>query len=242
MLSIIIPVYNGEKFIAKCLDSIFSQTYCDFQLIVVNDGSQDKSLEILNSYKEKYNNYDFEIISTENKGHGSARNTGIEKSNREYIWFIDCDDLLYNEHAFQGVVDDLVKKDPDIYIFSAFETDFKRRNKVWAYSLKNKMTNINKSPFLVFKQNWSWNKPIKRSFLISSGLRFSNEKMFEDTYFYVKLYMVAKTIYISNKIRYIYVKHDEALTSSLSNFSSYPKALLFEFNAFIKALLRLNKK
>ena len=219
-----------------------TETYQNFQLIVINDGSTDNTLSILDTYKTKYNNYDFLIISTENKGHGNARNTGIDQATREYIWFIDADDLLYDENALSSVVGDLEKQQPDIYIFSALETDYKKRNKIWNYANKDIMTNINESPSLVFKQNWSWNKPIKRSFLNETKLKFSQEKMFEDTYFYVNLYMLATTIYISTKVRYIYVKHDEALTASFKNFVRYPSALLFELKMFWKAVFKINKK
>lgn len=242
MVSFIIPVYNGDKFISKCLDSIFAQTYKDFQLLVINDGSTDNTLSILEVYKEKFYNFDFTIISTENRGHSHARNLGITKATREYIWFVDADDVLYDDKSLESAIADFKKYQPDIYVFSVFETDYNRRNKVWTYTLRNKLTNINRSPFLLFKQNWSWNKPLRRDFLLSSGEMFPDEKMFEDIYFYVNLYLRAERIYLSNVIRYVYVKHDAALTSSLNKFGSYPNALFYELKAFLKVIFRRNKK
>ena len=238
MISIIIPAYNAEKFIGRCLNSIIKQTYQDFQLIVVNDGSTDHTLAILNSYKDNYPDLDFTIVTTENKGHGSARNTGIALANKEYIWFVDADDALYNNKAILNTVLDLREQQPDICIFSALETDFKKRMKVWRYAKKNKLTNIKETPTLVFKQNWSWNKPTKRSFLEETKIKFNSEKMFEDTYFFVELYQQAKKIYITTDVRYIYIKHSEALTSSIKNFKKFPLALLYELKTFMNIVVK----
>lgn len=91
-ISVIIPVYNVEKFISKCLDSIVNQTLKDIEVIVVNDGSPDNSQKIIDKYAKKYS-----IIKSyikENGGQGSARNLGLEKANGEYISFVDSDDWL----------------------------------------------------------------------------------------------------------------------------------------------------
>ena len=239
MLSIIIPVYNASKYLPNCLKSIFSQTYDDFELIIVNDGSTDDTLAIINEFAEKYFQYDIKVFTTENNGHALARNYGINKATREYIWFIDADDVLYDNNAMLNTVNDLQKHSPDILIFSAFETDYDKRKKIWNYTRKNKTTTIKKSPFLFFKQNWSWNKLIKNEFLLNSKMTFPDLKMFEDVYFYVDLYQVANSIYITRDIRYVYIKHSTSLTASMKNFKSYPKALWYEFKNFIKVIFSL---
>ena len=95
-VSIVLPVYNVEKYLARCLDSILNQTFENFEVICVNDGSPDNSLEILEKYKKIDNR--IKIISQENKGLSGARNTGIKHSNGEYIAFIDSDDVIHPQY------------------------------------------------------------------------------------------------------------------------------------------------
>lgn len=236
MISFIIPVYNGEKFIKRCLDSLFRQTVKEFELIIINDGSTDNSDSIIKSYIEKYSEYDIKYYLTENRGHGAARNLGIEKANKEYIWFVDCDDKLYATNSLAKTIEDLKKYSPDMYIFSVYETDYKRRHKIWNYSFRDKLTTVHKSPFLVFKQQWSWNKLLRRQFIEDEKALFSNKKMFEDIYFLMPLYLKANSIYITTEVRYVYIKHMDALTANLNNFKTYPQALLYEFNTFLRIL------
>lgn len=93
-ISVIIPVYNTEKYLPACLDSVCSQTFQDIEIICVNDGSTDKSGEILAKYAEQDKR--IVIINQENKGLSGARNTGIQKTNGQYICFVDSDDRLPN--------------------------------------------------------------------------------------------------------------------------------------------------
>ncbi len=88
MISVVIPLYNKEKYISQTLESVFNQTYQQFEVIVVNDGSTDKSLEIASRYTDSC----LRIISTENRGVSAARNTGIELANNKWIAFLDADD------------------------------------------------------------------------------------------------------------------------------------------------------
>ena len=90
--SIIVPVYNMEKYISKCLDSIFSSTYKNYEVIIVNDGSTDKSDEIIKTYIEKNRNIIY--IKEENMGLSTARNNGVSKATGDYIIFVDSDDYI----------------------------------------------------------------------------------------------------------------------------------------------------
>ena len=92
MISIIIPVYNTSKYLHRCLDSILNQTFCDFELILINDGSTDNSLEILREYEAKDSR--IVVIDKPNEGVSSARNQGIEIAQGEYIMFCDSDDYV----------------------------------------------------------------------------------------------------------------------------------------------------
>ena len=95
MVSIILPVFNAERFLPQCLDSILSQTYQAWELIAVDDGSKDGSIEILKSYKKRDNR--IHIISKENEGVSIARNVALEHAHGDYIYFVDSDDIVMPE-------------------------------------------------------------------------------------------------------------------------------------------------
>ena len=96
-LSIVIPVYNCENYINRCIDSILNQTYKDYELILVNDGSKDNSLKIIREYEKKY---DFiHVIDQKNSGPAIARNTGLKNANSPYIMFIDSDDYIDKDYV-----------------------------------------------------------------------------------------------------------------------------------------------
>ena len=92
--SLIIPAYNVEKYIKKCLDSVLNQTYNNYEIIIINDGSTDNTSKILESYKS---NKKIKIINQENKGLSNARNTGVSNAKGDYILFIDSDDFIEKE-------------------------------------------------------------------------------------------------------------------------------------------------
>ena len=105
-ISIIVPVYNVEKYLNNCIDSILSQTYTDFELILVNDGSNDNSGEICDFYKKLDSR--IKVFHKENGGVSSARNVGISNTNGNYICFIDSDDCvneLYLHNLYDKEVD-----------------------------------------------------------------------------------------------------------------------------------------
>ena len=110
--SIIIPVYGVENYIKKCLDSVFSQTYNDMEVIVVNDGTKDNSMAIVNQYPVK-------IINQENAGLSAARNTGVTYATGEYLFFLDSDD--YIEPNLLLEVSKMLDNNPDLIRFQIRE-------------------------------------------------------------------------------------------------------------------------
>ena len=105
LISVIIPIYNKEKYLDNCLKSIINQSYKEIEIILINDGSTDSSEEICKRYKSKDNR--IKLISTENRGAASARNTGIENAVGKYLSFIDADD--YIENTYYETMLDLIK-------------------------------------------------------------------------------------------------------------------------------------
>ncbi len=110
-ISIIIPVYNAEKYLDDCMDSVLNQTFEDFELILVNDGSTDRSGELCDEYAK--NDKRIKVVHTENNGQGSARNTGIDMATGEYIGFVDCDDYI-DYDMYEVLYDNMVRENADL--------------------------------------------------------------------------------------------------------------------------------
>ena len=115
MFSVIIPVYNGEKFIKNAIESVFMQTVSDWELIIVNDGSSDNTLAVLEKYRE---NEKIKIVSQPNSGVSVARNTGVENSEGDYIAFLDADDVWHENHL--EVMKNLAEKYPAAGLIGTF--------------------------------------------------------------------------------------------------------------------------
>ncbi len=193
-ISVIIPVYNVEKYLRRCLDSVINQTFRDLEIICVNDGSTDGSAEILEEYKSK----DARIIllNQENLGLSAARNTGLKIAKGEYIGFVDSDDWV--ELNFFEKLYEAAKK----YNADAACSEIKRPHESGKISFKLKFTNekvlsrihdkyfYNKVP----RQCYVWNKIYRRSELERQKLTFKEGVMFEDVYF------TPRFLYFSNKI------------------------------------------
>ncbi|MCM1010726.1 MAG: glycosyltransferase [Fusobacterium sp.] len=118
-ISVIVPVYNVEKFLPECLDSLKNQTLYELEFICVNDGSPDNSLDILNRYAAEDER--FIIVSQENGGLSAARNTGLKYAKGDYIYFIDSDDLIAPEHL-ENMYNAAVKEDADMVVNENFVT------------------------------------------------------------------------------------------------------------------------
>src|SRR5690625_1784003 len=116
LISIIIPVFNVERYLRDCLDSVFNQTYSEIEIITINDGSTDKSLEILKEYQYKCEK--MKIISQHNTGQSAARNKGIELSKGKYIYFLDSDDYIL-PNTIETLVGKMEKESLDLIRFSA---------------------------------------------------------------------------------------------------------------------------
>ena len=111
LISVIVPVYNIEKYLPRCIDSILDQTYKNWEAIFVNDGSTDNSLKILEEYKKSDGR--IKIIDKKNAGSGAARNDGIETSKGKYIAFLDSDDW-YEEDFLEKLYNNLIENSSDV--------------------------------------------------------------------------------------------------------------------------------
>ena len=208
--SVIIPVYNVEKYIDRCLKSIISQNYDDLEIIVIDNGSTDSSGSICDTYASEYSN--ISVYHIENHGVGSARNFGLSKARGEFIYFVDSDDYLVG-NLFADFADKLVS-DLDLAVFSyynSFEEDLTEKSRT-EKSLPFK-GNYDKDGFIkIFKELFLsdmlytvWNKIYRREFLLENNLSFEQYELGEDVRFNLNVYRNVNKVYLSQDSYYVYV-------------------------------------
>jgi len=198
-LSVIIPVYNTEQYLRRCLDSVVNQTLKDIEIICVNDGSTDNSFSILQEYKQKDNR--IIILTQENKGAGAARNAGLNIAKGEYLAILDSDDL-YELTMFEKMynVSEALQTDITVCLSKVFDNITK---KTW--DGKWSAMDIEKEVFsykdtLEIRQNfdffigWSWDKLFKKSFIEQYKFRFQEISHSNDGFF------VFCAMYAANRI------------------------------------------
>jgi glycosyltransferase involved in cell wall biosynthesis len=177
LVSIIIPCYNSELFIIECLESCQIQTYRQIEIIVIDDGSTDKSTEIVNQFMVKNSDVNCRLLSKENKGASSARNTGIKESNGTFIQFLDADDILFKD-KIQSQVDLINENKTCQLIVGSYETvnlqssKTRKRNysdnddSLWMGLYKSDLGNTCSNLFnasLFKEQGVSWNESLSSS-------------------------------------------------------------------------------
>ena len=192
MISIIIPVYNVEKFIRQCLDSILSQSYKNYEVILIDDKSKDSSLDIIREYEKKYSNF-FVIENKKNSGPGASRNKGIDKAKGEYIMFIDSDDYI-EPNTLEDAFNAAKKYDADVvrYDFSRSISNIEYADRKLYPKLKEKTieVDINKGDYFLLETAGPCNKLFKRSLIGDS--RFPVGIYFEDLPFIISNILKAK--------------------------------------------------
>lgn len=200
-VSVIIPVYNVENYLEECLDSIINQSLVDIEIICINDGSTDKSLEILNNYLKKDNR--IQIINQENQGHAVATNNGIELANGKYLFLMDSDDILELtalEEAYNKAEDNNV----DFVIFQAinYYMDIDKLVKSEQYSMNALADYVGDNVFnyknikdYIFKITVTpWSKLYNREFIINSKAKFPQGLIFDDNVFFFDILFSAERI------------------------------------------------
>ena len=217
-VSIIIPVYNVENYLRSCLDSVLSQTYKDFEVLMVNDGSTDGSGAICQDFVERDSR--FHYFEKENGGLSDARNYGLDRAKGHYITFLDSDDFLFEDYL-ENLYYASRLSDSDITIggycrfgdsnFYFYNDHFKSDSLVafkdfQAIQYLDSMLDVT---FLTFST--AWGKLFKRE--LFSELRFPYGKYAEDQFLIWKLYMKADKIYVFNGASYVYRMNPSGLSN-----------------------------
>ena len=197
-ISVIIPVYNVEKYLSECLDSIVNQTLRDIEIICVNDGSTDNSLSILKEYASKDKR--IKIIDKENEGQGYARKVGLDIANGDYILFCDSDDYYIANDVFENLYDEIKKNDSELMFFRFLSGNSKS-------NLLDDYINRNFKRAIFFHFSYPpWCKIYKRKFLDKyTEWCFPKYLKFQDVPFHIQCCLRAKNISFS-KIRGYYYR------------------------------------
>lgn len=205
MISIIIPCYNAEKTIKRCLESVISQTYKNIEIVIINDGSTDKTDSIIKKY---INDNRIKYYNRSNHGIGKTRNFGIKEATGEYITFLDSDDYLPND-----AIDNLYKlaqKNKLDLVVSDYYVDNKniKSEKIKSFPI----TNVKNNPNLIFDINLApWNKLYKKELI--ENIKFEENLKYEDAPFVIESIIKAKKIGKLDKETYYYVVNSNSETT-----------------------------
>lgn len=207
-VSVIIPVYNVEEYIRKCLDSLVNQTLKDIEIIVVNDGSPDNSQEIIDEYVEKYPKKIKSFIK-ENGGQGSARNFGLEHATGEYIGYVDSDDYV-DVNMYEKLYNNAKKNQSDISICGTYVVDGEK-----LIEELEPMIFSNKKKNAFFGKKAVWNKIYKREMLIANKMEFRSKLWYEDFDFSFKAISAAtKVSYVNEPLYYYLIRPGSTMNNS----------------------------
>lgn len=214
-ISVIIPAYNVEKYIGKCLETLVNQTLEEIEIIVVNDGSVDHTIQEIKKIQKKYPTK-IVLIDQKNKGVSIARNIGIEKATGEYIGFIDSDDYVEfdmyekmyqkaKEKDFDMVTCDVMihYPDHDVYRTSGIDHD--------CYDLKQEKQNIVNVYAVI------WNKIYKRKLLLDTKITFKKDVWYEDILYLYSVMPNFKTIGVVKEALNHYVQREGSITHTYND-------------------------
>lgn len=203
-ITVIIPVYNSEKYISRCIESILNQTYKNYNMIIIDDGSKDNSRKIIEEYKNKYDN--ITAIYQENMGVSKTRNNAIKMVTTKYIMFIDNDDFIDKDYI-QKHIDVAEKENCDI-VLSGYRRITEKNKIIKKLSLKNEEW----SKFMIFAP---WAKIYRTDFLINNNIEFLPNNIGEDVYFNIQAVLLTKKIKIIDYIGYNWFYNTKSVSNTI---------------------------
>lgn len=219
-VSVIVPVYNQEKYIERCMDSILAQSLQEIEVILVDDGSTDSTPDILRRYEQ--NDERITVLHQQNQYAGVARNHGLKAAQGEYVIFWDSDDY-FSLDALEALYNESKKYDADICVGEATKMDMydgtvKEKCYInWGRVPEKCPFNINDVPQYIFNiaRNYPWNRLYKKSFLEQQNLQFSELKQSNDVSFVMKAFVVAEKITVIDQIIVYYqFRNPESLSGN----------------------------
>lgn len=202
MISVIIPVHNTENYLNQCMDSVLSQDFRDFEVICINNGSTDKSLDILENYAQDDSRV--KVISQIDKGPGNARNVGLRHAQGKYVLFVDSDDFL-SENSLSQIYDNAESNQSDMVLFDFYQLDeLNDKCDMLGCHLDNIFTDEDFNNFTFSYKEIKrhvlntffncWFKLYRKSFIDKFNIAFPEKINYEDVLFHVKSLVLADTI------------------------------------------------
>ena len=214
-VSVIVPIYNVKKYIKKCLDSLVIQNFSNMEIILVNDGSTDNSLEIISEYKEKYPDL-IKIYNKDNGGAASARNFGIKKALGNYIIFVDSDDWV-SSNLVSKLYNKAKNTSSDIVVCGAYSVTDNIENEIDTFH--NYSNNMSKN-YMLNCSGPCW-QIIKKNLIVDNNLYFLEHHFYEDIAIIPSLCLFAKKIeYLPMNLYYYLIR-----SGSTMNQQKYSKSL-----------------
>lgn len=203
-VSIIVPVYNVEKYLETCLNTLVNQTLKDIEIIVINDGSTDNSQRIIDQYSKNFPNL-IRAFNKPNSGVSDTRNFGIEQAKGEYIGFVDSDDYV-ETNMFELLYNEAKKSNSDIVV--CHFNKISNKGKIDRVTLNNSYMfgkSIKECKEILFSgKPFLWNKIFKRNLFIDSNIRFPIGQIYEDDAIIYNLVYLAKKVSLVNEALYYY--------------------------------------
>ena len=231
MISVVVPVYNVEKYIVKCLESIVNQTYKDYELIIVDDGSTDNTVNVIRNYLESIN-FHYYLYLKENGGQSSSRNFGLKKSTGDYIVFIDSDDIISDDFLSELYIS-IIKNNAD-FSFCNYEFVSQQSPPI---DNNNKHILLNKENLLklFLKRTIDFVVPsmlFKKNFLIDNNIWFDERISFSEDQLFIwnVLFKIKKAVYLNKKMYGYFVREKSIMTGSpykriLNGFDIYKESV-----------------
>ena len=216
-VSVIVPVYNVEKYLKRCLDSLINQTLSDIDIICINDGSKDSSLQILEQYAKKDSR--IVIYNQENSGVSVARNTGLEYASGEYIGFVDSDDWV-DLDFYEKLYNSAKNNNADIAVADFIREHPNKKPK----RLKLKEEKIYTTPedkFMICKvhrEGCVWNKIYRTEFIKSINLKFVPKMYYEDRDFTIRSLYFSKKLVTTPNTYYRYFVNPKSIVNKRRNY------------------------
>lgn len=229
-ISIIVPVYNAEEYLKKCIDSLVNQTLKDIEIILIDDCSNDKSREIIDYYYNKYNDKIIPILLQENKKQGFARNKGIEISTGEYIVFVDSDDYIA-EDMCEVLYKKAKEKDYDIVCFDFYNV-INGKEKLTNLSYNSSIDGIideEKRSILMDARGYFWTRMYRREMLITNKIEFPTELFYEDSPFNTITLLYSNSIAKVDKGFYFYLNREGSSSNCRNKDRLYDRINTLEF-------------
>lgn len=209
-VSVIVPVYNVEKYVDKCLRSLVNQTMNDYELIIINDGSTDESEKIIEKYISAYPNL-IKHIKQENQGLSDARNNGLKLINSDYVMFIDSDDYVCND-MLEKMYNKITKENCDFVICG--NNVVKENGEIISSTYPNNYCDLDFITQMLLGNLCAWNKIIKKEIIEDEDLLFRSRVWYEDIDFSFKLFMKAKKMCFLEENLYNYLLRDGSIMNS----------------------------